>query len=108
MSRLATGVLVLFGLGTSAANATPLCTVLSDAGTGKILKQEDDVRSGTRQPPPSKIALSLIGYDAGYSPMNTSRRLSFHEGHVANDRSWKSTVDPTSWCRTSSCGTRSS
>lgn len=99
MSQFATRVLVLLGLGVSAANATPLCTVLADAGSGTILKQEG--RCEERQTPVStfKIALSLMGYDAGYLTDEHQPALPFHEGYAASDPSWKSTIDPTNWIK---------
>jgi beta-lactamase class D len=98
MSRWALGVLILVGvLSACAADAGVLCTVLADGATGKILHQ--DGRCDQRLTPAStfKVALSLMGYDAGYLTDEHNPALPYRESYAATDPAWKTTVDPTSW-----------
>jgi len=98
MSRWALGVLILVGaLFACAADAAALCTVLADGATGKILHQEG--RCDQRLTPAStfKVALSLMGYDAGYLTDAHHPALPYRDSYAASDPAWKTTVDPSSW-----------
>lgn len=98
MSRWVLGVLILIGtLSACAADAAALCTVLADAATGRILHQEG--RCEQRLTPAStfKVALSLMGYDAGYLTDEHHPALPYRDSYAASDPAWKTTVDPSSW-----------
>ena len=97
MSRWATGALLLLAVGVPAVRATPLCTLVVEADTGKTLRQEG--RCEERQTPAStfKIPLSLIGYDSGYLIDAHHPALPFREGYTVSESGSKATVDPTTW-----------
>lgn len=102
MSRSAAGVLVLFGACcASVAGAAPLCTVLADGATGKILKQQGSCEQRLTPASTFKVALSLMGYDSGFLTDEHHPTLPFREGYIATDPAWKATVDPTSWIQNS-------
>ena len=68
----------------SAADAsTILCTVVADAGSGKIVKR---LGSGCEQRVTAastfKIALSVMGYDAGYLTDEHLPALPFKQGYA--------------------------
>jgi beta-lactamase class D len=98
MSRWGLGVFALFGASLAcAAHAAALCTVLADGANGRVLHQEG--RCDERLTPAStfKVALSLMGYDAGYLTDEHHPALPYRDSYAASDPAWKTTVDPTSW-----------
>jgi beta-lactamase class D len=84
-----------------ATQAGATCTVLSDATTGKLLHQEGNCAERVTPASTFKIALALMGYDAGFLTDEHLPALPFHEGYVDYVPSWKATTDPTSWIKNS-------
>ena len=82
------------------ANAAT-CTALSDAVTGKLLRQEGSCAERVTPASTFKIALSLMGYDSGYLTDEHLPALPFHEGYLDYIPSWKATTDPTTWIKNS-------
>ena len=74
-----------------------VCTVLADPATERVLRQEG--RCDERLTPAStfKIALSLMGYDAGYLTDEHLPALPFREGYVDWMPSWRTVTDPSAW-----------
>lgn len=85
----------------SAASADSVCTVLADAGTGEVLVEQGVCDE--RVPPAStfKIAISLMGYDAGFLKDEHSPELPFKEDYPDWRESWRADTDPTVWMRDS-------
>ena len=86
----------------SATQAGPMCTLLADAATNKVLKRTGE-HCDQRFTPAStfKIALSLMGFDSGFLTDEHLPAIPYREGSPALDPSWKTTVDPTSWIKNS-------
>ena len=78
-----------------------VCTAVSDARTGRLLRQEG--RCSERVTPAStfKIALALMGYDSGYLTDEHLPLLPFKEGYADWMPSWRAATDPTTWIRNS-------
>jgi len=78
-----------------------VCTTLADATDGRILLQRGDC--GRRVTPAStfKIAISLMGFDAGFLTDVHTPAFPFREGDAAWNPAWRKTVDPESWIRDS-------
>jgi beta-lactamase class D len=103
MSKLGSGVLALWLLVVPAAiHAAPLCTLLADAATTKVLRRTG-AHCEQRFTPAStfKIPLSLMGYDSGFLTDEHLPAIPYHESSATQDPSWKTTVDPTSWIKNS-------
>jgi beta-lactamase class D len=83
------------------ANAATTCTALSDAATGRLLRQDGSCAERVTPASTFKIALSLMGYDSGYLTDEHLPALPFHEGYVDYIPSWKATTDPTTWIKNS-------
>ena len=83
------------------AEAMTICTAVADAATGEMLRQEG--ACDTRATPAStfKIAISLMGFDAGFLKDVHTPALPFEEGYVAWNPAWRSTTDPTKWMKDS-------
>jgi beta-lactamase class D len=73
-----------------------------DADTGQLLERQG-TRCEMRNSPAStfKIALAVIGYDAGILTDEHAPAWPYREEYEAFLESWKKTVDPTSWLRDS-------
>jgi beta-lactamase class D len=86
-----------------AASASPdnVCTLLADASTGVILKQEGEC--DRRAPPAStfKIPIALMGYDAGFLKDENNPKLPFKKGYPDWIESWRTDTDPAAWMKNS-------
>jgi beta-lactamase class D len=103
MSKLTTGVLALWLVAVSSVTqAAPMCTLLADAATNRLVKRVGQ-HCDQRFTPAStfKIPLSLMGYDSGFLTDEHLPAIPYREGSPALDPSWKTTVDPTSWIKNS-------
>jgi beta-lactamase class D len=82
--------------------ATVACTLLVDAGTGDVRTQEG-AECGVRNSPAStfKVALSLMGFDAGILQDAHAPAWPYKEEYKAWRESWKRTTDPTWWLKES-------
>jgi beta-lactamase class D len=85
----------------SNAYAQPSCTVVTDAATGKVAKQDGTCDQRVTPASTFKIALSLMGYDSGYLTDEHLPALPYRDGYPDWVASWKATTDPTSWIKNS-------
>ena len=92
---------VLLSCHSTAEASTILCTVVADAASGRVLKQDGQCTERITAASTFKIALSLMGYDAGYLTDEHLPSLPFKEGYPDWDPSWKAATDPTSWIKNS-------
>jgi len=82
--------------------AAPVCTLLVDAGSGKVMERQG-AQCDTRNSPAStfKVAIAVMGYDAGILTGPHAPAWPYKAEYQAWMDSWKTTVDPTSWLRDS-------
>src|SRR5690348_16974520 len=83
-------------------NAKPLCTVVADAVTGRILVQQGEC--ATRVTPAStfKIAISLMGFDSGFLKNEHSPTLPYRDGYPDwGGAAWREPTDPARWIKLS-------
>jgi beta-lactamase class D len=83
------------------ARAEVVCMAVADAATGKPLRQEGPCDRRATPASTFKIAISLMGYDAGFLVDEHAPALPFHEGYPDWIPAWRTTTDPTSWIRNS-------
>lgn len=85
-------------LAAASASAATTCTLVVDAGSGAIVARRGD-GCDTRNSPAStfKIAMSLMGYDAGILQDAHTPAWPFKPGYPAWREAWKQTTDPTRW-----------
>ncbi len=78
--------------------AAPVCTLLVEAESGATLARQG-AQCGTRNSPAStfKIALALMGFDAGILSDEHHPAWPYKPEYEAWMESWKTTVDPTGW-----------
>jgi beta-lactamase class D len=82
------------------AQAKTLCTLVADAGNGKVLKQEGDC--ATRVTPAStfKIPLAVIGFDQAFLKTPHEPVLTFKKGDPDwGGADWKRPTDPERWLK---------
>lgn len=91
--------LVAASLTTLPAQARILCTTFADAHTAQIL--EDDGSCDEEVTPAStfKIAIALMGLDAGLLQDEHSPALPFREGYPDWRPEWRQTINPSSWIK---------
>ena len=77
------------------------CILIADASTKRIVKEEG--ACDTRITPAStfKIAISLMGYDAGFLKSEHAPMLHYRKGDPDWRDSWLSDTDPQKWIRDS-------
>ena len=85
----------------SPAHAAEICTAVADAATGKLLLERGDCRTRVTPASTFKIAISLMGYDAGILKDAHSPLLPFRPGYVDWQPAWRQPADPTAWMRAS-------
>jgi len=81
----------------AAAQDGVLCTVLTDANSAEILLQEGSCDQPMSPASTFKIAISLLGFDAGILTDEHSPALPFKEGYPDWGVNWKQTTDPAAW-----------
>ncbi|MCY1665614.1 class D beta-lactamase [Rhizobium sp. SL86] len=82
------------------AQAKTVCTLVADAGSGKVLKQEGDC--ATRVTPAStfKIPLAVIGFDSGFLKTPQEPVFDFKKGDPDwGGAEWKRPTDPERWLK---------
>jgi beta-lactamase class D len=88
------------GLGASASEARTICTVVADAGTGKVLVQDGDCASRVTPASTFKIAISLMGFDSGFLKDEHSPTLPYRDGYVDwAGAAWREPTDPARWIK---------
>ncbi|MBD0414612.1 class D beta-lactamase [Tianweitania sp. Rool2] len=84
----------------SAAQARDICTVLADARSGKVLLQDGDCESRVTPASTFKLALAVIGFDAGVLTDAHAPVLPFKKGYADwGGDAWRQPIDPTSWMK---------
>jgi beta-lactamase class D len=80
-----------------ASDAITVCTIAADPVTGVVLRQ--DGSCDTRVTPAStfKIAISLMGFDAGILKDEHTPARPFVEGYADWIKAWRQTTDPSRW-----------
>jgi beta-lactamase class D len=88
-------------LGAGAAGAAEVCTLVADAATGRTLVERGDCASRVTPASTFKIALSLMGYDAGFLTDARTPLLPYRAGYVDWRENWKYPTDPAKWMKDS-------
>lgn len=87
---------VLIGL-PGFANARTICTAVEDVASGQVLISQGDCKRRVTPASTFKIAISLMGYDAGVLTDAQAPARAYDESYGAWRADWKQTTDPTSW-----------
>lgn len=94
----ALGVFVL--LAAQPAEARNICTIVADAASGSILFEKGDCRTRVTPASTFKVALALMGFDAGILKDSHDPVLPFKEGYPAwGGKNWTQPTDPARWLK---------
>ena len=77
------------------------CTLIADATTKQIVKQEGACYTRITPASTFKIAISLMGYDAGFLRSEHAPLLQYRKGDPDWSDSWLADTDPQKWIRDS-------
>ncbi|MCP2009532.1 beta-lactamase class D OXA-42 [Duganella sp. HSC-15S17] len=83
-----------------ATHAAEVCTALADSN-GPTAFQRGDCQRQVTPASTFKIAISLMGYDAGILKDQHTPKLPFREGYVDWRDNWRQATDPTKWMKDS-------
>jgi len=81
----------------SAASAETVCTLVEEAQTGRVIKSEGDCATRTTPASSFKLALSLMGYDAGILTDAHSPAWPYKPEYLSTHEEWKQIIDPAKW-----------
>lgn len=98
--RTLTLAISLTFMGLPIAQAKTICTLVSDASTGKVLVEDGDCDSRVTPASTFKMALAVIGYDSGFLKDEHAPTIAFKPGFVDwGGEAWKQPTDPTRWLK---------
>ena len=80
-----------------AAGAEPVCTLLEEAQTGRVIKSDGDCASRTTPASSFKLALAVMGYDSGILKDAHNPAWPYEPEYAAWRKEIMQTTDPTSW-----------
>nr|WP_217351082.1 class D beta-lactamase [Thalassospira marina] len=83
----------------SQAKTITVCTLLADAKTGETLITQGDCQHRASAASTFKIAISLMGYDAGILKDTHHPILPFKAGYPDWRKEWQQDTDPASWIK---------
>ncbi|KVL08102.1 class D beta-lactamase [Burkholderia sp. MSMB1826] len=82
--------------------AHPVCTVVADAATGNVLVQQGDCTTRVTPASTFKVAIGLMGFDAGVLKDEHTPTLDFHAGYPDwGGAPWREPTDPARWMKLS-------
>lgn len=91
---------LLAALATTSAHATTLCTLVTDAQTSAVLQQTGDCTTRVTPASTFKLAISLMGFDAGYLHDDHTPVLNYQAGDPDwGGANWLQPTDPARWIK---------
>jgi beta-lactamase class D len=98
---LAAALFATLSQASARAETMTVCTAVADATTGEMLEQEGNCDTRATSASTFKIAISLMGFDAGALKDAHTPALPFEEGYPDWNPAWRSTTDPAKWIKDS-------
>lgn len=96
--RYASFALLGAAIASFSAHAKVVCTVIADARTGSIVLEDGDSRTRVTPASTFKIAIGLMGYDAGFLKDEHAPVLPYRKGDVDwGGENWRRPTDPARW-----------
>lgn len=100
MIRRFAALALAFALHAGLAEARTVCSLVADAATGAILRERGDCASRVTPASTFKIALAVMGYDAGILTGSRAPLWPYAKGEPAwGGKEWTRPVDPENWMR---------
>ncbi|HEV7415598.1 MAG TPA: class D beta-lactamase [Tianweitania sediminis] len=96
---LAAAATLLLGSGQS-AEARMICTIVADAATSEILTEEGDCQTRVTPASTFKIALAVMGFDAGVLKSTSAPTWEWKKGDPDwGGAAWRRPTDPAAWMK---------
>ena len=80
---LAAAAVLIAAFGAGPARAAEVCTLVADAASGRVVLEEGDCASRVTPASTFKVALAVMGFDAGFLKGPHDPVLPFKDGYVA-------------------------
>lgn len=87
--------------GLASAETQVVCTIIADAASGKVLKEEGACDTRATAASTFKLPISLMGYDAGILKTTHEPVWPFKKGYPDWRAEWKGDIDPAKWMKES-------
>lgn len=84
-----------------AANAAEICTAIANVERGDVVLERGACQERVTPASTFKLAISLMGYDAGFLQDELHPVLPYRKGYVDWRESWLHPTEPTKWMRDS-------
>lgn len=98
MRRMVLAAVSFLALAAQPVHARTVCTVVADARSGDILLEDGDCRSRVTPASTFKVALAVMGYDAGFLNDENLPELPFRKGYADwGGRNWTQATTPQRW-----------
>ncbi|MBT0956760.1 class D beta-lactamase [Alphaproteobacteria bacterium KMM 3653] len=98
MRVIATVLTLCAGLGAGAAGAKTLCSLVVEADGGQVLHEAGGCDQRVTPASTFKLALAVMGFDAGALQDAQSPRLPFRKGYAEwGGDNWRQATDPQRW-----------
>lgn len=100
IKRLSIAVSLMMVALPAVADAKPVCTVIADDDSGTLLLEDGDCRTRVTPASTFKVALAVIGFDAGFLVDADQPSLPFRDGYPDwGGAPWKMPTDPAHWMK---------
>ncbi|MBS3652486.1 class D beta-lactamase [Pseudaminobacter sp. 19-2017] len=83
----------------ASAETKTICTLIADADSGRTLVEEGDCAKRMSPASSFKIAISLMGFDAGILTSPSAPELPFRKGYASWRPEWKRPATPARWMK---------
>ncbi len=100
MKTLLFASLLVFAVSGHSVQAKTVCTVVADAAGGRVISKTGDCETQVTPASTFKLALALVGFDAGIIQTANSPKLPFRKGYVewGGDK-WRQDTTPKRWMK---------
>lgn len=86
-------------LAAAPAQAATICTLVAEATSGRVVHEEGDCDGRVTPASTFKIALAVMGYDAGFLNDGASPVLPFRQGYPDWIEAWRQPTGPAAWMK---------
>lgn len=92
--------LIASTIGFDPAEAGTICTIVTDAKSNRIIIEQGDCTTRVTPASTFKVALGVMGYDAGFLKDELTPALPFKKGYLDyGGEAWKQTTGPVRWLK---------
>lgn len=86
-------------LAAAPARAATICTLVAEEASGRVVHEQGDCDGRVTPASTFKIALAVMGYDAGFLKDASSPVLPFRQGYPDWIKAWRQPTGPAAWMK---------